>query len=142
MDAPLPRTDVGLNLAFDYSRFGIEDDDQSTRNLRVEPAFKPCLGARDGFAPYAFGSFFASTGRQTQDGEGGATISVDERVAGAAAGIDGFPARRMSIGGHVGLAAGNGSSRASIQHRTGRYSPSPGASSTVTEPIRAPGSRV
>lgn len=102
------RTDLGLNLVFNYNRFGIEDDDQTTRDLRVEPAFKHYLGSRDGFAPYAFGSFFASTGEQTQAGVGDETITVTERLAGvsAAVGIDWFPARRVSIGGHVGLAGG------------------------------------
>lgn len=102
------RTDLGLNLALNYNRFGIEDDDQTTRNLRVEPAFKHYLYAHDGFAPYAFGSFFASTGKQTQAGDGEETITVSERLAGvsAAVGIDWFPARRLSIGGHVGLAGG------------------------------------
>lgn len=101
------RTDVGLNVGLAYARFGIEDDDQSERLVRVEPALKRYLGARDGFAPYARVALFGELGEEEQEEEG-TTFTVEQRSFGgsAAFGVDWFPARRISIGGHVGLSAG------------------------------------
>lgn len=105
------RYDLGLNVGLAYETLDDDTGEQSLTTLSLEPAIKRYAAADGPFLPYGYGSVFASYGRlssaATADG-GSATVTSEQTRYGASAGfgLDWFPARRVSLGGHVGVTAG------------------------------------
>lgn len=107
------RADVGLNLGFSVETLGDDTGDQKLRTFSLEPALKLYAAPDGAFLPYGYASVFGSYGRLSATGTGGgndgsATVRNDQREYGASLGLglDWFPARRISLGAHVGVAGG------------------------------------
>ena len=103
-----PRADVGVNLGISFESLSDEEVDQDLLVVQLEPAIKRYLSASADFIPYLYGSLFGSYGRVSASGQSPIEVANEQRRLGtsAAVGLDWFPAERISIGGHVGLAAG------------------------------------
>ena len=106
-----PGADVGVNVGISFESLSDDQVDQDLLIVQLEPAVKRYLSASAAFFPYLYGSVFGSYGRvSAETGGGGSPVEVADKQrrlgASAAAGLDWFPAQRISLGGHVGLAAG------------------------------------
>lgn len=111
------RSDLGLNVGVALETLGNDDTEQSLLSISFEPAIKRYATADGPFLPYGYGSLIFSYGRLTSGvTQGGADVEItrDQQRYGASAGIgmDWFPAQRISVGGHAGLAGGYQSTEA------------------------------
>jgi hypothetical protein len=104
-----PRASLGLQIAAQLQQAEIDDGDaeQESRSVSVGPALK-LYGTADGpFLPYFYATVFAAFGSETAETLAG-EVTFDRQAfgGGLGVGLDWFPVRRISIGGHVGLEGG------------------------------------
>lgn len=98
------RTSVGVDVGVALSREGSgELEERTSWGLAVAPSLKRYAAPVGPFAPYLFASVPLGVQRQAFGAEG---VQRGWSVGGAlAAGLDWFPARRVSLGAHAGVLA-------------------------------------
>ena len=106
-----PRVSLGVQVSAYTSRSEIESDvfdrDARQTSVSVGPALKVYGGPGGAFLPYGFASAFLEFGGSREEiaGAGENEEELDGLGAELGVGIDWFPVRRLSIGGHVGVEA-------------------------------------
>lgn len=106
-----PRVSLGVQVSAYTSRSELESDvidrDARQSGVSVGPALKVYGGPGGAFLPYGFASAFLEFGESREEINGGGEREEDlDGVGGElGVGIDWFPVRRVSIGGHVGVEA-------------------------------------
>lgn len=97
------RTDLGV----DFGASGMFHEDNTTFSLTATPALKRYLAPAGALAPYTYIGAPFTYGRSTSHIDGSPDDSHSSVVAGGIVGLglDWFPVRQVSIGGHAGLTA-------------------------------------